>query len=169
MSYSQFKHLIISACLVTFLCSNASASDEPGILDLSDSRGHVVVVDFWASWCVPCRRSIPWLNKMQEKYQDQGLIIIGVNEDTVEAEYVEFLKNFPARFKTIRDAEGALARKFDVVAMPSSYIIDRDGNVVARHLGFKIRLMDDYEAVLRDVLSGSEVGAELVSAAQPHQ
>lgn len=168
MSYSKFKYLIISTCLVLFLCSNANASDEPGMLDLSDSRGQVVVVDFWASWCVPCRRSIPWLNEMQEKYRDQGLIIIGVNEDTVEAEYVEFLKNFPAHFKTIRDAEGTLAREFDVVAMPSSFIIDRDGNVVARHLGFKVRLMDDYEVVLRDVLSGSEVGTELVSAAQPH-
>jgi len=169
VSYSQIKHLIISSCLVLFLCSSANASDEPGILDLSDSRGHVVVVDFWASWCVPCRRSIPWLNEMQEKYQDQGLIIIGVNDDTEEAEYVEFLKNYPAHFKTIRDAEGILAREFDVVAMPTSYIIDRDGNVVTRHLGFKVRLMDDYEAVIQDVLGGSEVGAELVSAARPHQ
>jgi len=169
VSYSQFKHLIISACLVAFLCSSASASDEPGILDLSDAQGHVVVVDFWASWCVPCRRSIPWLNEMQEKYQDQGLIIIGVNEDTEEAEYVEFLKKFPAHFKMIRDAEGTLAREFDVVAMPTSYIIDRDGNVVTRHLGFKIRLMGDYEAVIRNVLSGSEAGTELVSAARPRQ
>jgi cytochrome c biogenesis protein CcmG/thiol:disulfide interchange protein DsbE len=167
VSYSQFKYPIISACLVLFLCSSANAADEPGSLDLSDSRGHVVVVDFWASWCVPCRRSIPWLNEMQEKYRDQGLVIIGVNEDTTEADFVQFLNDFPAHFRTIRDAEGTLAQKFGVVAMPSSYVIDRDGNVVARHLGFKVRLMDEYEAVIRDALSGPEVGTEMISATQP--
>ena len=153
MTYSQFKYLIISTCLVTILCSHASASDETGVLDLSDSRGHVVVVDFWASWCVPCRRSIPWLNKMQEKYRDQGLVIIGVNEDASADDSVAFLKEVPAHFKTIRDEDGALAREFDVVAMPSSYILDRDGNVVTRHLGFKVRLMEEYEAVIREALS----------------
>ena len=149
------------------LCADANASDEPGMLDLGDSRGHVVLVDFWASWCVPCRRSIPWLNEMQAKYRDQGLIIIGVNEDTSESDVVEFLKEFPVHFKTIRDADGSLAREFDVVAMPSSYVLDRDGRVVARHLGFKVRLMDDYEAVIRNTLTESEVGTELISATQP--
>jgi cytochrome c biogenesis protein CcmG/thiol:disulfide interchange protein DsbE len=169
MPYFQFKQLVVSICLVVLLSSGARASDESGILDLGDNKGKVVVVDFWASWCVPCRRSIPWLNKMQEKYRDQGLVIIGVNEDTSEADFDEFLKNYPAHFKTIRDAEGSLARKFDVVAMPSSYILDRDGNVVVRHLGFKVRSMDDYEAAIRNVLTGSEIGTKLVSAAQPHQ
>ncbi|MFT5500538.1 MAG: cytochrome c biogenesis protein CcmG/thiol:disulfide interchange protein DsbE [Woeseiaceae bacterium] len=169
MSYFQFKQLVVSICLTVLLSSGARASDESVILDLGDNKGKVVVVDFWASWCVPCRRSIPWLNNMQEKYGDQGLVIIGVNEDTSEADFVEFLKNYPAHFKTVRDTEGSLARKFDVVAMPSSFILDRDGNVVARHLGFKVRMMDDYEAVIRDALTGSEVGAELVSAAQPQQ
>lgn len=168
MSYSQSRHLIVSACLAMFLCSSASASDEPAILDLNDHEGQVVLVDFWVSWCVPCRRSIPWLNRMQEKYRDQGLVIIGVNEDAAEDDFVEFLKNFPAHFKIIRDTDGSLAREFDVVAMPSSYIFDRDGNVVARHLGFKVRLMDDYEAVIRNALNNSEVGTELISATQAH-
>jgi len=169
VTYLQFKQLFVSICLAILLSSGARASDESGILDPGDTSGHVVVVDFWASWCVPCRRSIPWLNKMQEKYRDQGLVIIGVNEDASEADFVDFLKKFPAHFKTIRDAEGSLARKFDVVAMPSSYILDRDGNVVARHLGFKVRSMDDYEATIRDVLTESDVDTELLSATQPHQ
>ena len=81
----------------------------------------------------------------------------------------KFLENFPAHFKNLRDTDGTLARKFDVVAMPSSYILDRDGNVIARHLGFKVRMMDDYEAVIRNALAGPDIGTELVSAAQPPQ
>jgi len=166
MSYSQSKRLIISACLVILFSSSAGASDGPGILDLSDHEGKVVVVDFWASWCVPCRRSIPWLNEMQAKYRDQGLVIIGVNEDTSEADFVEFIKEIPPQFETIRDVEGALAQKFDVVAMPSSYVVDRDGRVVVRHLGFKVRLIEDYEAAIRNVLAGPDARMELISAAQ---
>ena len=169
MSNCRLKSVFVSACLAVILSSNVRAADEPGTLDLDDSKGQVVVVDFWASWCVPCRRSIPWLNEMQEKYRDQGLVIIGVNEDTTEADFAQFLNDFPAHFRTIRDAEGTLARKFGVVAMPSSYILDRDGNVVVRHLGFKVRSMDDYEATIRDVLTESDVDTELLSATQPHQ
>ena len=167
MSYVQIKRLIVSACFAALIHSSASVADEPGKLDLEAGKGHVVVVDFWASWCVPCRRSIPWLNEMQEKYQEQGLIVIGVNEDANEADFVDFQKDFPAIFRNIRDADGKLAKQFDVVAMPSSYILDRDGNVVARHLGFKVRLMDDYEAVIQNALGEAEPRAELFSATQP--
>jgi len=168
VSYAQSRHLVASACLLLLLSSGASASDDPELLDLSDHKGKIVVVDFWASWCVPCRRSIPWLNEMQAKYRDQGLVIIGVNEDASEADYIEFMKEFPPHFKTIRDAEGVLAQQFDVVAMPSNYILDRDGNVVVRHLGFKVRLMDDYEAFIRDALTGSGVDTEWIGAAPTH-
>ena len=117
-------------------------------------------------------RPLPALDSVAQqhagKYRDQGLVIIGINEDAAEDDFVEFLKNFPAHFKTIRDTDGSLAREFDVVAMPSSYIFDRDGNVVARHLGFKVRLMDDYEAVIRNALTESDVGTELISATQAH-
>ena len=107
--------------------------------------------------------------KCRQKCRDRGLVIIGVNGDTSEADVVEFLKEFPVHFKTIRDDDGSLARDFDVVAMPSSYVLDRDGTVVARHLGFKVRMTDDYEAVIRNALAGSEAGAELISAAQLKQ
>ena len=117
-------------------------------LDLSDFEGRVVVIDFWASWCVPCRRSFPWLNAMQSKYADDGLVIIGVNVDRVSADADEFLERFPATFKIIYDSEANLARSFGVQAMPSSFVIGRDGAIRNRHLGFKKKKQDEYEAAL---------------------
>ena len=117
-------------------------------LDLADFEGRVVVIDFWASWCVPCRRSFPWLNAMQSKYADDGLVIIGVNVDRVSADADKFLERFPATFKIIYDSEADLAKRFGVQAMPSSFVIGRDGSIRNRHLGFKKKKQDEYEAAL---------------------
>jgi len=116
----------------------------------------VVVVDFWASWCVPCRRSFPWLDEMQSKYGEQGLVVIGVNMDADPSEAESFLKEFPVHFRIVRDADGTIARGYDVIAMPSSYVIDRSGNIVARHLGFKTARLHEYEATLLAVLNDTE-------------
>ena len=77
--------------------------------------------------------------KMQDKYGDQGLVIVGVNMDAESELARAFLQEIPANFQIIEDAKGELAKKFDVIAMPSSYVIDRNGDVVKRHLGFKVK------------------------------
>jgi thiol-disulfide isomerase/thioredoxin len=115
-------------------------------------EGKVVVLDFWASWCVPCRRSFPWLNAMQEKYADEGLAIVGVNLDMERADAEQFLREYPAMFTILYDENQQLARQFEVVAMPSSYVIGRNGEVIARHMGFKVKEQDDYESVIVDAL-----------------
>jgi thiol-disulfide isomerase/thioredoxin len=145
-------------CLAVFLLllsvsSNATAESN---FDLTEFRGKVVLLDFWASWCVPCRRSFPWMNGMQEKYGRDGLVIIGVNMDSEPAEAAAFLQDFPAQFKVINDPDGDLAREHDVIAMPSSYVFDRDGELVTRHLGFKVKRQDEYEVILVDTLGKSE-------------
>ena len=89
-------------------------------LDLTQYEGKVVVLDFWASWCAPCRRSFPWWNTMHAKYADEGLVIIGVNLDNDPNSAKEFLAEFPADFKIYYDTDKELARKFGVQAMPSS-------------------------------------------------
>ena len=114
--------------------------------------GKVVVLDFWASWCVPCRRSFPWLNAMHEKYADDGLTIIGVNLDMERADADRFLEEYPASFAILYDENQKLARQFEVVAMPSSYVIGREGQIVARHLGFKVKQQDEYEAIIVEAL-----------------
>jgi len=135
--------------LVSVASSNTTAATE---FDLREFHGKVVVLDFWASWCVPCRRSFPWMNSMQEKYGDEGLVIIGVNLDAVDADAQAFLRETPADFRIIRDPDGALAREYDVIAMPTSYIFDRNGDLVTRHLGFKVRRQEEYEALLAETL-----------------
>jgi thiol-disulfide isomerase/thioredoxin len=116
-------------------------------------EGKVVWVDFWASWCAPCRRSFPWMNAMHEKYADQGLTIVAVNVDKERRLAEQFLRETPARFMLHYDPEGKLAEAFGVQAMPSSFMLDADGNVLATHYGFKLANTEEYEQAIRSALA----------------
>ena len=153
MRYAVNRGRQFLACVLLCLAMLSTPVRAADGLDLDAHRGKVVVVDFWASWCVPCRRSFPWMNEMHEKYRDDGLVIIGVNMDQVADEARSFLDEFPVQFDIVYDRDGAIAKAFDVIAMPSSYVFDREGNQVARHLGFKVRQRDDYEALLVETLA----------------
>jgi cytochrome c biogenesis protein CcmG/thiol:disulfide interchange protein DsbE len=128
----------------------ASSADDA--LDIAQYDGKVVVLDFWASWCVPCRRSFPWWNSMQAKYGDAGLVVIGVNMDNDLQEAAKFLGEYPADFKIHYDKDKVLAKQYGVQAMPSTYILGRDGELFARHYGFKVKQQEEYEAMLADAL-----------------
>jgi thiol-disulfide isomerase/thioredoxin len=121
-------------------------------LPLEQYDGKVVVLDFWASWCGPCRRSFPWLNAMHAKYQSEGLVIIGINLDARREDAEEFLEEYPADFQIYFDIDASLAYEYEVEAMPSSVVIGRDGEIRASHQGFKVKQQDEYEAVLTDAL-----------------
>ena len=138
--------------VILFLLIVSSSTTAESQFDLTEFKGKVVVLDFWASWCVPCRRSFPWMNSIQEKYSDSGLVIIGVNMDSDASDAVNFLQEYPAEFKIINDPDGDLAREYEVIAMPSSYVFDRNGALVTRHLGFKVKRQDEYEAILLETL-----------------
>lgn len=127
------------------------AADTP--LDLARFRGKVVIVDFWASWCAPCRQSFPWPNQMQAKYRDRGLVVIGVNVDRERAEAERFLERTPAEFQIVYDPEGSLAAQYQVPGMPSSYLIGRDGEQVGVHVGFRNGMRQQREAELERLLS----------------
>lgn len=122
---------------------------------LEPVAGKVVWVDFWASWCVPCRRSFPWMNAMHEKYGSQGLQIIAVNVDKERTLADEFLAETPADFELRFDPTGALAQEFDVQAMPSSFLLDAAGNVIARHFGFRLGDSAQYEADIAAALDAA--------------
>lgn len=152
----QFQRLkIFLTVLLLALSGSNVAALEANDLQLEQYQGKVVVVDFWASWCVPCRRSFPWMNDMQAKYGDQGLVVIAVNVDRERAAAEEFLAEVPADFRIHYDNDGVVAEAFGVEAMPSSYVIGRDGEIVARHLGFKVKKQDEYEVILVKALGVS--------------
>ena len=140
---------LIAGALACFSPLDASADDA---LDLDEYQGNVVVVDFWASWCVPCRRSFPWLNKMHAKYADDGLVIIGINLDASKKDAAAFLEDYPAAFRIYYDTDAVYAKEFDIQAMPSSFVLGRDGEISARHLGFKVKRQQEYEAILVEAL-----------------
>ena len=157
---SASRRLIFAAaCLVGFWWTSAHAADPLAhALDLADHRGKVVVVDFWASWCVPCRQSFPWLNAMHDEYSDDGLVILGVNTDVEAEDAQRFLEEYPAKFAIVYDPAGELARDFGVVAMPSSYVFSRDGGLDTRHFGFLRSKRDEYEAVIRRLITLPDSG-----------
>lgn len=135
------------------LMGTGSAAEPP--FDVAQYHGKVVVVDFWASWCVPCRRSFPWLNQMYNKYAADGLVIIGIDTDTNADDATEFLRDFPPDFKIVYDPTGMLAGQYGIEAMPTSFVINRRGEIVASHLGFRVKKQHEYEQVIRDALSES--------------
>ena len=89
---------------------------------LKELRGKVVLVDFWASWCVPCRRSFPWMNALLQQNAARGLAVVAVNVDQDRALAETFLRDVPARFRVEYDQAGVLARQFGVRAMPTSML-----------------------------------------------
>ncbi len=120
--------------------STAPEMTLPGLKDivsLSQYKGKVVYLDFWASWCGPCKQSFPFMNQMQAKYGAQGLQVVAVNLDANRADADAFLAEVPAQFTVAMDAKGETARRFEVKAMPSSVLVGRDGKVLVVHKGFR--------------------------------
>jgi len=133
--------------------SNAESTAQVNVLQnfdklIASHKGKVIYLDFWASWCGPCRKSFPWMNEMHEKHQQQGLIIISVNLDNNKVLADDFLAEVPANFSVFYDPKGKVARKFKLKGMPSSYIIDRTGKMVSAHVGFTESKKIKYEEEL---------------------
>ncbi|HEU5133508.1 MAG TPA: TlpA disulfide reductase family protein [Steroidobacteraceae bacterium] len=147
---ARIAALLFSAATAGTVCADASPAAAP--LDLARHRGRVVIVDFWASWCKPCRRSIPWLNTMRERYGANGLTIIGVNVDAERSDADKFLRDVPIEFEIVFDPNGELAKQFKVQGMPSSYVFDRTGKLVESFVGFRDAKKDEHEAALRNLL-----------------
>lgn len=100
-------------------------------------HGKVVLLDFWASLCAPCRRSFPWMNALQQQHGNAGLVVIAVNVDHDRPLADTFLRKVPVSFRLDQGASAELARRLGVQAMPTSFLIDRQGRVRARHAGFR--------------------------------
>ena len=122
---------------------------------LSGYHGKVVYLDFWASWCGPCRETFPWMNQMQQKYAKEGLEIVAVNIDTKRADADKFLAQVSAGFTLLFDPKRGVAKTYQLKGMPTSFLIDRAGNVVSTHLGFQKDRAGELEAHIVKVLGSA--------------
>lgn len=127
--------LLVAACLSG---SSAYAMKVPGnaSFNLENYAGKVVYVDFWASWCGPCRASFPFMADLSHEFGDE-LAVVAINVDENRDDALAFLEMFDAPFEIVYDPEGELAAGFAVPGMPTSYLFDRDGKLLMRHVAFK--------------------------------
>ena len=114
---------------------NFSVQDSDRKVTLSDFRGKVVVLNFWATWCPPCVEEMPSLIELQKKIKDKDVVIVGVSIDADEAAYHKFLKDYGVNFLTVRDVDQKSASLFGTSKWPETYIIDRQGVVRRKFIG----------------------------------
>ena len=114
-----------------------SSQDTGAKLSLAQLRGKVVYLDFWASWCGPCRMSFPQLEQLRQDLSPRGFEVLAVNVDEFKADALEFLEEIPVSYPVVRDGEGLTPRAYGILGMPTGYLIDRSGVVRLVHQGFR--------------------------------
>lgn len=122
-------------------------------LDLAAYRGKVVYIDFWASWCGPCRQSFPWISALKRQYGAQNFVVLAINVDHERRKADRFLEDVPADFPILYDPGGELASEYKVSAMPSSFLVDRNGRIRYHHNGFSTKETADYERQITELLN----------------
>ncbi|MCU7936592.1 MAG: TlpA family protein disulfide reductase [Candidatus Thiodiazotropha sp. (ex Dulcina madagascariensis)] len=168
IKYHQFKHRLKCGLLTGLLligCGQLSAagSAQPAPdftlksrsgenIKLSELRGQVVMVNFWASWCGPCRQEMPLLQQLYERYQSMGFTLLGVNVDEEQAAAEKMLRDIPVSFPVLYDDKSRVSKAYRVKAMPSTFMIDRDGQVRYLHKGYKPGYEADYQEQIRELL-----------------
>lgn len=123
-------------------------------IKISKIPGKVIYLDFWASWCGPCRQSFPWMNAMQEKHKGQDFQVIGVNLDASSEDAQKFLAKVPAKFTVAYDAKGVSPRLYGVKGMPTSFLIGKDGKVIYQHVGFNNESREMLEQAIQAAIEG---------------
>lgn len=126
-------------------------TDSP--IALKQFAGKVVYLDFWASWCAPCKTSFPLLNKLHAKLKEQGFEVVAVNLDENKLLGEKFLQEVPVDFTVLRDEKGEWADKYVVESMPTSFIIDKNGVVQKIHHGFSSDDIKELEAKITELLA----------------
>jgi peroxiredoxin len=154
----------LTACLLGPLPAVAAVSPQQNAPDftlrsadganvrLAEQRGQVVLVNFWATWCAPCRIEMPHLARLYDKYRPSGFQLLAINVDDDPRQGAAAAQRMGLKFPVLLDADKAVARRWDVGTMPSTMLIDRDGRVRHVHLGYRDGLEQTYEQQLRALL-----------------
>ena len=130
----------------------ALVTDDGQRLTRSQFGGQLLVLNFWATWCVPCIQELPSLNQFQQQFASSGVVVLGVSVDQNERAYRQFLKRAGVTFRTSRDPQADLSSRYGTFKYPETYVIDRDGKVVQKHIGprdwMDERLLAEIKALL---------------------
>lgn len=121
-------------------------------LRLGEQRGHIVMINFWATWCGPCRQEMPHLNRLYEKYRGSGFVVFGVNVDEDVRNVAAIAQKLALKFPVLPDTDKKVSKQYDLSAMPSTVLIDRDGRVRYVHRGYRDGSEDMYEKQIRELL-----------------
>jgi peroxiredoxin len=121
-------------------------------LRLREQRGHVVLLNFWASWCGPCREEMPQLSRLHDKYRAAGLQLLGVNVDDDASNAASVATKLAVKFPVLLDTDKQVSKLYDISAMPSTVLIDRDGRVRHLHKGYREGTAQAYEQQIRELL-----------------
>lgn len=139
--------------------ARAERSEDPGlseirtaVLDSLETEGRVVYVDFWASWCAPCKKSFPWMQSLQNRYAERGLTIVAIDLDRDRSQAEKFLRRMKPTFAVRFDQDASLAKLFELEAMPTSLLFDRRGKLIRRHEGFRNADRAELEAQIEELL-----------------
>jgi len=135
----------VSAPAPDFTLTDASGN----AVSLSELKGQVVMINFWASWCGPCRQEMPLLEAIFKKYEPLGFTLLGVNVEENPSDGKAWLADRPVSFPVLYDPNNGVSKLYDVVAMPSTVLIDRQGNVRYLHHGYKPGYENDYMDQIR--------------------
>ncbi len=151
--------LVLATFLLLALCSSASAAEmakdfvlkskDDGNMRLSDQRGNIVMINFWASWCGPCREELPLMEELYQEYQDLGFEILAVNVDDEESKADVLLNDIEVTFPVLYDTSGEVSKLYDVSAMPTTVFVDRDGLQRILHPGFRAGDEVKYEKAIK--------------------
>ena len=143
------RQLLIGCCLFSISVAMTAAEvgseapafslrDQSGtVVSLADYRGSLVYVDFWASWCGPCRVSFPVMDQLQSRYAEQGFTVLAINVDQRREDADAFLDKRAVSFPILFDEAGSTPGKYDIKGMPTSFLIGSDGKIIYVHQGFK--------------------------------
>ena len=119
---------------------------------LSEHRGEVVMINFWASWCAPCRQEMPLLEELYARYQPLGFTILGVNVEQDNHKALAMLEDIPVSFPILFDSQSSVSKLYKVRAMPTSILVDRDGNMRYLHHGYKPGYEERYQQQVRELI-----------------
>jgi len=164
---ASFVRVVLAACvalaagLVAAAPAVPSASGAPDFtlpsldgpnLRLQEQRGQVVMINFWATWCGPCREEMPHLSRLYDKYRPSGFTVFAINIDEEPQKAARLAKQLGMRFPVLLDTDKKVSRLYDLSAMPSTVLIDRDGRVRYLHRGYRSGYEVTYDQQIRELL-----------------